>query len=215
MSGVPRYLLALDVEASGQGLRSNFLIQVGLALVEVQSGAVLARFSSYVAQPPGTVWEKRCVDEFWSKHPELFDKAKAGVAAAPSADQVASNLLAWVRARVPAGGDTRLVTDTAGFDLAWLDWLLGDRSHFYIFERDGQPVRTDVLDVGSWYLGLAGECDPEASAKAASLRALGVEVEPMFEFTHTHDAADDAAAIALRAAWVMRTLHQRSLELTV
>ena len=192
------------------GLRANFLVQVGLALVEVQSGSVLARFSSYVAQPEGTVWEPRCVAEFWSKHPELFEKAKRGVAEAPESAEVARLLLDWVAGvvRDPMQRQTRLVSDTSGFDVSRLDWLLGDVSHLYLFtDADGNRVYTDTLDVGSWYLGLGRECDPNASAQKASRLALGVAEEPKFEFDHTHNAADDAANIALRAAWVMRTVE--------
>jgi hypothetical protein len=80
-------------------------------------------------------------------------------------------------------------------------------SHMYLFEENGVPVYNDVLDVGSWYLGLNDQCYPDASSKKASLCVLGVSTEPVFEFEHTHDAADDAAHIALRAAWVMRSLE--------
>lgn len=202
----PAYLLAVDVEASGMGLRSNFLIQIGLALVHVPTGHLLARFSSYVAQPPGTTWEKRCVDEFWSKHPEIYAKAQKGVADAPPAEHIAKSLMAWIRTHVVCPDQTRLITDTPGFDLAWLDWLLGDRSHLYLFETDdGKPMMTDVLDVSSWYLGIGKVCDPMESSKKAVLSVIKRPF-PDFEFKHTHDAADDATLIAMRAAWVMRQI---------
>ena len=96
----------------------------------------------------------------------------SGVAQAPDASTVAAALLAWVRAVVGnKAADTRIITDTAGFDMAWLDMLLGDRSHQYLFEDgDGTPVYTDVLNVGSWYLGLGRECDPNESSKGVSRR---------------------------------------------
>ena len=189
------------------GLRTNFLIQIGLALVEVQSGAVLARFLSYVAQPEGTCWEERCVNEFWSKRPALFEKAKRGIASAPPADEVARLLVEWVRNVVADPDHTRLVTDTPGFDLAWLDWLLGSFNHSYLV--GGKYI--DVLDVGSWYLGLGGDCDPDASSEKAALRALDIKEFPKFEYEHTHDAADDAASIVLRAAFVMRALQGQTV----
>jgi len=206
MQKAPKYLLACDVEASGMGVRENSLIQIGFCLVRVSDGTIVSRFSSYVQQPPNTKWEERCVREFWEKHPDQFERAKQGVSKAPPADEVARNLLEWVRTNVTDITTTRLITDTAGFDLAWLDWLLGDRSHLYLFEHDGVPVKTDVLDVGSWYLGLGGEMDPEASSKKAVLRALGKDAFPDFGVVHDHDAANDAALIALRAAWVMRSM---------
>ena len=208
----PRYLLAVDVETSGKSMRTNFLVQVGLALVEVQSGALLARFTSYVAQPDGTTWEQRCLEQHWYKYPDLYEKAKIGLLNADSDAVVAARLLDWVRAAVIDPANTRLVTDTPGFDLGWLNWLLGtqSRSYSYLFEdSNGGLLYRDALDVGSWFLGLGGECDPEASSQAAALKALDVKSEPKFEFQHTHDAADDAANIAVRAAWVMRSMAAR------
>lgn len=204
----PRFLLGLDVEASGMGLIRNFLIQIGLALVEVETGKLVAQFQSYVRQPPGTDWEPRCVAEFWSKHPALFERARAEVQDAPPAGDVSQTLLDWVREHVKDPEHTHLVVDTPGFDLAWLDVLLGDRSHLYLFERDGKPMYQDVLDVSSWYLGLGRECDPGASSKKTSLRALGETHEPVLGVVHTHSAADDAAHTATRAAWAMKRVEK-------
>lgn len=184
------------------GLRRHFLIQVGFALIDVRTGTVVARFSSYVAQPPGTGWEQRCVDEFWSKHPEQWERAKKGIETAPSVDEVAADIKTWIRENVTQPANTRLVVNTPGFDCAWLDWLLGDVSHLYLL-----GAYSDVLEVSSWYLGLARVCDPDASSKKASLAALGETEEPVFAVEHDHDAANDAAATALRAAWVMRRVQ--------
>ena len=184
------------------GLRTNFLIQVGLALVDVAAGKVVARFSSYVSQPPDTEWEPRCVAEFWEKHPAQWERAKAGVAAAPSREQVRHDLIEWIRANVRDPKNTRLVVNTPGFDCAWLDWLLGDVSHLYVVGGE----YADVLEVSSWYLGLGRVANPDASSRNVSRSVVGVEEEPDLGVEHDHDAANDAAATASRAAWVMRQL---------
>jgi hypothetical protein len=203
----PRFLLGLDVEASGMGLRTNFLVQIGLSLVRVKGRTVEASFCSFVAQPPGTTWEERCVDEFWSKHPEKFERAKREVQRAPQPDAVAYALLQFVQVAVEFPEHTRLVVNTAAYDTAWLDWLLGNRSHLYLMQKDGKPYYADVLDVSSWYLGLGRECDPDASSKTTSLRAIGAHQEPTFVVEHDHDAANDATFIAMRAAWVMEAVE--------
>lgn len=214
MTQVPKFLLGLDVEASGMGLRTNFLIQIGLALVDVEKGTVVDSFSSYVAQPPGTTWEERCVKDFWEKNPEQYERAKIGLASAPSSDEVAKELMKWVESVVADPDNTRLVVDTAGFDAARLDMLLGSRSHAYLFTdpTTKRPKYTDALEISSWYFGVANVCDPDASSWKESLRALGEEAETDFGVAHDHDAANDAAVIALRAAWAMRQLRKRKTE---
>ena len=203
----PKFILALDVEASGMGLRSNFLVQMGLALISVELGEVVRRFSSYVRQPAGTTWEPRCVDEFWAKHPEAWERAKLALLTAPEESVVRERLLEWL-AGMPAG--TRLVTDTPGYDVAWLDYLLYDRSHMYLFtgKESGKPEYNDVLDASSWCIGLAWKSDPDLSWKKCALRVAGdhdMTALPVFPgVEHDHDAANDAAHTGLLVAWVMR-----------
>lgn len=210
MSRVPKFTLGVDVEASGMGLRTNFCAQVGLGLVDVESGEELARFSTYVAQPPGTTWEERCVREFWEKHPDQWERVKRGIATAPPVGEVALAIKDFFRMRVVDPVNTRVVSDTPGFDLAWIDTILGDTSYLYWFTdpQTGLPMYQDVLDVGSWYLGLARVCDPAASALGESRRALGVKEEPDLGVEHDHDAANDAVHIAKRAAWAFRRARE-------
>jgi len=210
MTTIPKYLLGLDVEASGMGLRSNFLIQIGLALIDTETLEVLNRFSSYVAQPQGTCWEQRCVDEFWSKHTRLFKQAQERVADAPDSETVRKDLLFWINENVCDPSNTRLVVDTPGFDTSWLDTLLGDRSHLYLFsDKSGNPVYTDVLERSSWFLGLGKVPDPDGSSKTTAknvMKANGIDTEWPVHVMHTHDAADDAAFIAVTTAYVMNGL---------
>jgi hypothetical protein len=176
---------------------------------------VVAKYSSYVAQPEGTDWEQRCVDEFWSKHPEMYQRTLAEVARAPPAEQVAASVLLWIQMTLPDQRSTRLVVNTPGFDLCWLDHLLRDPSHLYIFcDGNGERVYTDVLELSSWLHGLRGNCDPNGSSSAAAaavVTAHGAPVEPLAAFadSHDHDAANDAAATAQTAAYVMRALQSK------
>lgn len=196
----PKTIVGLDVEASGMGLRTNFVLQIGLAEVDVETGRVLRKFQSFIAQPENTEWEERCVREFWSKHPERFEFVKNAIVNAPSRDEVATSVLSWLK---DCDKDARFVVDTPGFDLAWLDSILGHTSHLYAFGN-----YRDVLDLSSWYLGLGSVAHPDESSKNALCKRLGLEKLPDLGTKHTHDAGDDAENMAVVAAFAFRSLRQ-------
>jgi inhibitor of KinA sporulation pathway (predicted exonuclease) len=196
------YILAVDVESAGKGIRANFLIQVGLALVDRSSKTILASFSSYVRKPIGCDWEKRCVDEFWSKHPELWEQAKIECETAPPLDIVAGMVKDFIRKHVEDPEHTTLVYDTAGYDAAWFHYLLGDDDDHYILGK-----YRDSIDVSSFYLGIARSTDSQGSSKAAVQVALGFKF-PEWPVQHTHRAEEDAAVIALNYAAVIDQLEK-------
>ncbi len=192
------YYLGIDVETSGQGLGTNFMTQIGAAIVDVERGVTVATWESYVAQPEGRVWEERCVREFWSK-PEnaaRWEETKAEVAAARPAAEVAAEFRAWVAEHGATPDDTTIIFDTAGFDQSWVDQMLGDGSCLYLLGGYKQP-----RDASSWYVGMglrspAENVDSESEAAADT---WGI-AWPEFHVKHDHHPAHDAELMVLRLA---------------
>ena len=191
------HLLAIDVEASGQGLRTNFMTCLGSALISPE-GKVLGTFSSYLKQPENCVWEQRCIDEFWSKYPELFEETKKRVADAREASEVMSSFKKWVL-DITKDKKTLIVFDTSGFDQAFIDYNLGDTSCMYLLGHYEAP-----FDISSYMLGVA-EAPFDNSSKKSFCKAKAVEI-PKWPVEHDHNPVNDAIVTGLNAWFVMSTL---------
>jgi len=83
------------------------------------NGTIVATYKSYIAQPEGTGWDRRTLDEFWLKHPDVYNTTLQEVAKARPAAVVMKEFLAWVR-EVTSGKPVLLVFDTAGFDYGYV-----------------------------------------------------------------------------------------------
>jgi hypothetical protein len=188
------YLLAIDVETTGQGLRTNFMTCIGAALISPE-GKVLGTFSEYLQQPSGTVWEKRCIDEFWSKHQNLYLDTLEHVVRAAPVEEVMARFKKWVL-DVTRDKKTLIVFDTAGFDQAWVDYNLGDTSCMYLLGYFECP-----FDIASYMLGVA-QAEFDASSKKSFVKAKAIEF-PKWDVDHDHNPANDATVTGLNAWWVM------------
>jgi hypothetical protein len=188
------YILAIDVEASGQGLQSNFMTCIGASLVD-STGKEIGSFSEYLAQPAACGWEQRCVDEFWSKHPALFEETKANVAKAAQPAIVMRRFRKWVLDITDGLEDVTIVFDTAGFDQAWVDYNLRDTSCLYLLGYYKQP-----RDLSSYLLGVTKQPFQGRGVKSYE-EQFGPF--PELERTHDHRPANDAYVIARRAVHVL------------
>lgn len=198
MSEYDTYVLGLDVEATGQGLKTNFMTQLGAALVDPNSMTKIAGFNEYLPQPPGTTWEDRCVVEFWNKFPKRFEETKIGVANAKPIDEVMTRFKNWVK-EVTKDKKCMIAFDTAGFDQAWIDSYLGDTSCLYLMGRYEQPI-----DISSYMSGV-GKGAFDGSSKKDFMKATGLAF-PKWDVSHDHHPENDATVIALNACFVMKAL---------
>ena len=206
------HFLAVDIETSGQFTDTNFVVEVGFALIDIRDSTVVATYDSYVAAPEGKGWERRCVDEFWRPLGQMFEYAKKRVAEAKPAKVVGKDIVEWIAENVVHPERTIVVTDEKGFDMKWLDTLLSDRTHMYLLsDKEGQPMYTNVLDVGSWYMGLGRNMSPGASSidiARGVLAAVSPEryssstmsILDNLAASHTHRAGADATGIGLTAS---------------
>jgi hypothetical protein len=194
------YVLALDVEASGQGIRTNFMTAIGAALVNGKTLEKVAGFQSYLAQPEDTCWEQRCVDEFWSKFPDVWEETKKRVASAEQPEVVMDRFRHWVL-EVTKGKKVKIVFDTSGFDQAWIDYYLGNISCLYLMGYYDQP-----MDISSYMRGV-GKAGFDISGKKSFVKAMQLDKFPEWEEKHDHNPENDATCIAKNACFVMRELQ--------
>ena len=196
------HLLAIDVEATGQGLRTNFMTRIGAAYIS-PDGIVLGTFSEYLAQPPNCTWEQRCLDEFWSKHPELYEETVLRVASAAPASEVMARFKKWVQ-DITKDKKTLIVFDTSGFDQAWVDYNLEDTSCMYLLGPDRFEC---PFDISSYMLGLA-QAPFDASSKKSFEKFLNVKI-PKWPVDHDHNPANDATVTGLNAWYVMSRVSNK------
>ncbi len=194
------FVVAVDVETSGPCPKSNFLIEIGLCCVDTSkynpeqpTECVVSEFSSYVRKPVDREWQPQCVEQFWSKNPELFDRARLTIKSpeTPTQDEVGESCVAWIASLPP--GTKILVTDMAAFDFIWLQHLLPPGvTLLYLFGK----YEMDPVDVTSFYSGLMRK--PLGSTHSVS--ALTTDMFNRIPKGSAHRAVDDARYIALGAA---------------
>lgn len=186
-------IVAIDVEATGQFVDRNWPIQFGIAVVildeddeEHQLG-----WGSYVRRPEGRVWEPRCVNEFWLKNPDVYAKALQAQDTAPTATEVAEQMMNWLDRTlfgVPSEKIT-VITDNRAYDVAWLAWLLNhiNKSPQYLL-----GTYTDIIDTYSYFCGASTVLENSVydNTREPGLRAIWKE-QPQL----THTAVDDAMVV--------------------
>jgi hypothetical protein len=231
-------IFAVDIEASGQNTATNFAVQLGMACVDSElydpenpSQCIVSQFSTFLPQPVGTEWEPRCVIQFWEKNPELYARAKEGVANAPPLAEAVSQLLQWIKTHQDLNAaNNLLISDCASFDFVFLAHILKDHSYpslLYLFgDFENIPIDTQSFEMGlgKRNIALKGTWGTEKPACEAlgttmpdfSLQPKGLDVRPKAvpqkEVTLSvplkHDAGNDALEIALKFTHLFTTLNK-------
>jgi hypothetical protein len=216
-------VLAVDVETTGQTERTGALVEFGAAVWRVGAKTPDATFYAYLGTD-GAVWCARTRLEFWDnathgaggKTPlELLRERVARDAIAPlSREAAAHRFVAWARAQYAAADERMIVvTDTSGFDHAFLSGLLAEHQETapcaagaakpyslnYLFGAYA-PVR----DINSFYLGVGGELR-KWGARDRMMRLLGVDELPAWvrAYEHTHNPLDDANSIGAKVSFFL------------
>lgn len=201
------YYLAIDVEATGQGLAVCGMPCFGAALVKVEDGTVVARFLTHVKLREGVVWEQRCLDEFWLKpgNVDWYNEIVAAQATAPSREEAVAAFRAWVTEHTK-DRTCCVILDTGAFDAGWVDLFLAETSLLYLLGK-----YTTVRDMSSFYAGVAmmPPCEQLNGTEEAAAARLGVPVPVWEDFPHDHRPHNDAANIALTAAYFSRAVLEK------
>src|SRR5579872_5877981 len=183
----------------------------GAAFVDVKQVRELARFETFVRQPPGTAWDATTVSEFWEqpKNVAWYHEIVAALPTAPTSEAAGAAFCQWVAAFMATHddavkGEIVVVSDTAGSDYMWLSRTLPLGSSLRTLLGFDQPTR----DTTSFHLGLARSGALRGGAAKAA-EALELEF-PEFPVRHSHRPADDAAHLALQHACILNKLDEHA-----
>lgn len=205
-----RYLV-IDVEAKGSNIVRNNMLCFGAAIGDAATGEVTDEFLVFLRQERDDDWEPRCLTEFWDRPNMVATKelilARCAAEGVESAEAM-HRFRAWVLDRPAAHlADMIVVTDTAGFDVGFLNYHLGRADPAL-----GMPASMDYLfggyrpirDVSSFHMGVARQTPDRGlwGAEAAAAKALGVVIPPN-PYTADHLPNNDAKAIC----WEVMQIH--------
>ncbi len=207
------HVVSFDFESVGGVPAVNGFTQLAAACVRLSDSAVVRTFDAY-ANMDGYVSEKRCMDEFWSKFPKLYDAMMRKCAESKlGPHDVVSSFVQWLQ-QLQADGITEfyLVTDNATYDSGLLKFF-SKVDTMYL-----QGVCRDIVDVSCVYLGICRKFLDLSAVDGSTKKAVLIAIndmrrskgqpelirEPDWPTTHDHNAVNDAVVIACRYAWVMR-----------
>lgn len=200
---------SIDIERTGNSLKTNGMIQIGATIMESKTRRELASFKVQLNIPEGKGWEERCVTEFWDKHLELqpFKQSvdnKEGVEPEIAMTQFKGFVEEGFRKY--ARGDLKrwtFVTDIYN-DASWIDLYLAE------YLNDHPPLHSffgkfkDLIQTDSYAYGRSGIKYEEAieiaekegwfSREKSCIKRRKITEKP--SASHTHDALDDARYIA-------------------
>lgn len=158
MASSNQVCLAVDIESMGAVLGSH-IIAIGFCLGDAD-GNVIEKKSFYITPPPDATFEPRCKEQFWDKHPGLFESFLAKSIDAGIAYQEIGKYLSSLEKyeRVT------ILSDNPAFDLAHLDVALkrylGRIGIRYSDDSTGNKYRW-VADYSerAYIIGVSGEVD--------------------------------------------------------
>lgn len=180
------YYLALDIEGRGNSL-DNPICAIGVYLAPKDPrligtpGVLVVKRRWALKALPGQVDEKRCMDEFWSKFPEVDKWIRANERPALL---VMQEFRDWCKAQAEAVGLKRitLLTDCPDYDAGRLDEL-GHRTGTWTF-----PTRF-LGTTTRHYMSDPGERMEQIGAEDA-FKAWLADLHP--DVQHSHYPDDDA-----------------------
>ncbi|MHB8841802.1 MAG: hypothetical protein ACYC56_08455, partial [Candidatus Aquicultor sp.] len=137
-------------------------------------------------------FEKRCWDEFWSKHQDVLKKIKEnGVDIKEGMDK----FVKWVDEMDVKHDMPMRVSNYTVYDLSWIDFYIctyTERPCIYYYFDGNKYINDDVLDTWSMFYG--GYYMKVGKEKRNRLRALLDVESPTYE--NSHDSLEDAKKIA-------------------
>jgi DNA polymerase III epsilon subunit-like protein len=216
---VVRYAV-VDIETTGENMVRNGLVAFGVVIGNSKTGKIEDTFQVFV-RPLGDdyVWEQRCLDEFWHRNDEMKATKAALLSRAWSEEgkttaEAMATFTAWVNDnRTPEFLESLVfMSDTAGYDIGWLNYLLGMcglKSMNYIVGGQYRPI----FDSTSFHRGVGGKLPNDGywGAESAAYATLKAPAEVTGGNPHkaTHEPVEDAKSICWEILQVHRLIEQR------
>jgi hypothetical protein len=223
--------LAVDIEALGGTLGVHPITQIGAAIIDGTTGQLLdidePVFQTYIFNNDGLKAEERCVKEFWMKeeneahYEEMVDAIKNPLKSL-SKEDAARSFQAWAQDKLDAYSNVTVVTDTCGFDIGGLNWLLGhnDGNMIYLLHKPGSDTElryTPQVDVDSFaegiYRGHGLKRKRDENTYNCAFRALSCKA-PVIPYIKSHMPSDDAAFIGSMYCELNKACDKKQYEKT-
>lgn len=202
-------IIAFDLEFTGDSMTRNAVIEIGLAMITYKEGYTFQRNRWKIKKETGTVWEQKCLDEFWlnperPEHKELkarYEEVERGEGT--EVEVAIKEMVQVLREVEKLSGKDRIffVTDTTSSDCSRLNYLL-DRFGYPPLHTFYGPYK-DVISTTSYARGACRVSYDDVmkkikekgyfSASKWCEEVCGVE-KP--DVAHNHDSRNDSLFIA-------------------
>jgi len=209
--------LCIDVETTGQHQTKNEMICFAACIGNPRTGEIEDTFEGYILPRDKNdyVWEEKCKIEFWDKpeNVEMKNKMLERVKKEGySARHVMNNFGDWINNRQEVELDALvIITDTAGFDVGFMNHYLSDAnlpSLNYIIGGKYRPTR----DSSSFHMGVGMKLPIDGlwGAEKAALKRLEPDKDPVETLNknpipHDHDPLNDVKAMC----WDIMLIHNK------
>jgi len=212
-------ILFVDIETCGSDLLKNDMLCFGACIGNPATMQIEDTFEAYLKPAnfaSGTFcWEARCLREFWEHADNVAAKERIlqrikeeGVSAADAMTKFRD----WINNRPQEERDKLVIyTDTAGFDIAFLDRYLSEANQpamNYIIDGAYRPVFCST----SFHFGVAKHLPNEGlwGAEKAALKSLGSDVSRLDQnpFVADHTPLNDAR----HECWAIMVIHDAILK---
>lgn len=209
-------LLCIDVETAGPNLLKHFMLEFSAAVIRVGSDVPYSVYYRSLAQPDSTSWDSHTLADFWMKPDEATGVApivalnkRRDVVPTWQPSAAMDDFVRWVRARndeVRArNGMLMIVTDTAGFDVKWIDYYLSAYGTLGVCELcNAFGYYQTTRDISSFMLGVAGRMLARGASEAALSKLKRRKSDNWGErYAHDHNPENDAQHIAATSSYVL------------
>ena len=193
------YVLTIDIETSGPSTVIHDLLAYGAVVMRISDKEIMSRLKVYIKPRGGSIRWDHDTEEFWNKNMKVKTEMLAGIEReGKMRHEAARALFEWVKA---FGEDINkkntVVTDTAGFDVEFMNLLLTESGYPAIKLIFGEY--RPIFDSTSYHRGVGGMLysDGPWGSDASACKTLGLpDLEKQCPFPSDHDPINDASSIA-------------------
>lgn len=196
-----KYVMAVDVETSGQYFTRNAMIAFACSVMDA-AGKEVEHFRTDIEMPMNREFEKTCWDTFWCKNLQTLEKIQSN-AKDPQKEMIRFAL--WLDDMdLKYGRHLMIVSDNKAFDIGWLNYYLSVYTTRPLMSSRLLSINTmthemtyvyrNIVDADDVYRGVLHTLYPEDDELNFNWEEkLGIQNK---EWKNDHDPSNDARNIA-------------------
>ena len=152
-----KVIIAIDIESRGTSVKRNGIISIGVCVGDATTENVIEKIRFDVAPLEGQIMEKRCQDEFWSKHKDIYKTLTENPTPAKKAMSVFRGLIDHWHTNAES---VYIVSDNPAFDFGMVNYYLDEFGLLplsYKTNADGIAEYVPLHDTDSYARGSLGQ----------------------------------------------------------